>query len=139
METVRSRVKDAPSEPLQPPLTSAPKAGPEDAASALSEQTALVLALIDGFPYLPIDVLEEWLPLVAESLADVRDDAGLQICRQRFWEILTSGELDVNRAAVSMAWWTTGGGCEKAIQGRYPTFESSAALMSGAVGDSGRL
>lgn len=39
----------------------------------------------------------------------------LQVCRQRLWEVLSNGEMDVDRSAFCVAWWSTRGGKEMVL------------------------
>ena len=103
---------------------------------ALSEQSVLVLALIDALPSLPVIDLEDWLPIVARSLKIIQSDAMLQACRQRFWEVLSSGELDVERAEVCVAWWNTKGGRDLVLFGSQLT---SDPLISDSVNEASKL
>ena len=103
----------------------------------LSEQSALALTLIDALPFLPLDQLEGWLPLVADALKSVSDPVQLQICRQRFWEVFSNGEMDVARASMCLTWWGTRGGREIVMNGA-PTHEEGP-VMSGALVETGRL
>lgn len=114
LELVRSQVATASKSPLQPQLQAAPLSGEQQ---QLSEQAILVLTLIDALPFLPTDVLEEWLPLTADSLGLIQDQDMLETCRQRFWGVLSSGEMDVDRAAICVAWWTGRGGRDMVLYG----------------------
>ena len=109
---VHSRSAIASTEPsLQADSGPIPEAEPNP-QSPVSEQAVLILALVDALPFLPVSELEEWLPIVAHSIQTVRDVRMQQLCSQRLWEILTSGEMDVDRSAVCVAWWSTRGGRE---------------------------
>lgn len=80
----------------------------------------MVLTLIDALPYLSLDLLEEWLDIAAGSINDhITDEDGAlrQVCRERFWEVLSSGEMSNDRAALCVAWWTTRGGREAVMEG----------------------
>ncbi|KAI1634829.1 hypothetical protein F4809DRAFT_495578 [Biscogniauxia mediterranea] len=94
----------------------------------VSEQTTLVLALIDALPYLPLPILEEWLSRTAETLNTIADPHMREIARRRFWDVLVSGEMDVDRAAVGVTWWGTHGGREMVMHGqpRRPGGSSSS-------------
>jgi hypothetical protein len=37
------------------------------------------------------------------------------LCTKRFWEVIESGEVDVERSAVCVAWWGTRGGRERVV------------------------
>ena len=103
----------------------------------LSEYAVLVLTLIDALPFLPIDQLEDWLPLVADSLHVMRDANQLHACRQRFWDVISNGEMDVDRAALCVAWWGTRGGRDMVIFGR--NLRAEGPFMSGALGEVSKL
>jgi hypothetical protein len=68
-------------------------------------------------------MLEEWLDLIAELVA-----TGETEVRERFWEVLSSGEMDVERAGVCVVWWGTRGGRERAL-----------GLSTAGEGERGRL
>ncbi|KAL7626600.1 hypothetical protein AAE478_003372 [Parahypoxylon ruwenzoriense] len=114
----------------QPPGHEPGDATQPPAAAPISEQMALVLALIDALPYLPVHILEEWLTRAAESAAAIADPRMRDAARHRLWDVLASGEMDVERAAVGVAWWGTKGGRDTVLLGRAagPEF-----LMSGAL------
>lgn len=103
----------------------------------LSEQSVLVLTLIDALPFLPIDQLEDWLPIVAESVGVIKDADQLQTCRQRFWDVLSNGEMDVDRAALSVAWWGTRGGRDMVLLGRNS--QAEGPFMSGALEEASKF
>lgn len=101
----------------------------------MSEQSALVLTLIDALPFLPLPIVEEWMNAVAGALYEIPDAALREVAKQRFWEILGSGELDVERAAVGVAWWGTKGGRELVLFGPAVAKAHEPFLMSGALVD----
>lgn len=112
LEIVHSRLAYASTQPLpQASNRSAPAPG-ADQHPALSEQAVLILTLIDALPFLPTIQLEGWLPILARSLRNFKDKQMLQVCRQRLWEVLSNGEMDVDRSAFCVAWWSTRGGKE---------------------------
>jgi hypothetical protein len=98
----------------------------------LSEQAVLVMAIIDSLCFLDLPVLGEWLPLTAELVAQITDSSMQKHCQARFWESLSSGEMDVERAALAAAWWTSRGGREMVLYGDEPPNEDEY-LMSGAL------
>lgn len=103
----------------------------------MSEQSALVLTLIDALPYLPLPIVEEWMNVAAGALHAVSDPMLKDVTKHRFWEILGSGEMDVERAAIGVAWWGTKGGRELVLFGSAGA-HAQEPLMSGAlVDDSG--
>ena len=97
----------------------------------------LVLTLIDSLPFLPVHILEEWLPLTAETLNLIQDQNMLPMCRQRFWEILSSGDMDVERAEVCVTWWCTRGGREMVLYSKGK--EIQELVMSGGLGEASKL
>ncbi|CAK7223650.1 hypothetical protein SEUCBS140593_005307 [Sporothrix eucalyptigena] len=132
--------------PLSPSDAEAAAALGGGAPDAVSEQSALVLTLIDALPFLSLPVLEEWMTTAAETLWAIQDynSSGLPVLRQaaqrRFWEVLGSGEMDVERAAIGVAWWGNGGGGELVMTGHRGGVMGSIqrgrpepAFMSGAL------
>ena len=103
----------------------------------LSEKATMVLSLIDSLPFLPIVDIENWLPLVANSMNTIKDQLLLRQCRKRFWEILSNGEMDIAHAQVCVEWWNTGRGREMVLLGTSQV--SGEPVMSGALGDISKL
>ncbi len=136
LELVRFRLQSAsPDLLLQPMNLNEDYGTPEH--PALSEQTVLVLTLIDSLPFLHVDQLEDWLPLTAEALNTIQDATQLQICRKRFWDVLSNGEMDVNRSALCVTWWGTRGGREMVLLGREQ--QQEGPFMSGGLQELSRL
>lgn len=100
----------------------------------MSEQSALVLTLIDALPYLSLPILEDWMEMSAIALHEISVPMLKDVAKHRFWEILGSGEMDVERAAVGVAWWGTKGGRELVLFGPNRGLEQEP-LMSGAIVD----
>ncbi|PHH73625.1 hypothetical protein CDD80_3669 [Ophiocordyceps camponoti-rufipedis] len=90
-----------------------------------SERSALVMTLVDSLPFLPLPIVGEWLTIAARSMNDIDDEALRAPVRDRFLDVLANGDLDVERAAVAVAWWGTGGGREAVLSGN--------SMMSGAI------
>ncbi|KAK1598622.1 peroxin 8 [Colletotrichum navitas] len=97
----------------------------------LSEQSSLILTLIDSLPFLPLPLVEDWMALTAQAMNEISDPAMRQPVKDRFWEVLVSGEMDVERATIGVAWWTTKGGRELVL-GRVV---QQVPMMSGAIMD----
>ncbi|CCF47366.1 hypothetical protein CH063_15783, partial [Colletotrichum higginsianum] len=97
----------------------------------LSEQSSLVLTLIDSLPFLPLPLVEDWMTLTAQAMNEIANPAMRQPVKDRFWEVLVSGEMDVERATIGVAWWTTKGGRELVV-GRDA---QQVPMMSGAILD----
>lgn len=95
------------------------------------------MALIDSLPFLPIAVLDEWLSITAESIRLVERPELLHRCRQRFWEVMSNGEMDVARAQVCVNWWNTKGGREVVLGVSPP--QDQGPFMSGALGEVSKL
>lgn len=86
--------------------------------STISEQAVFVLTLLDALPFLQYSSLDGWLPLAADLLNTIEDVGTRNLCRARFWEVLENGEMDIERAAVAVGWWTSKGGRESVLYGK---------------------
>ncbi|KAJ4292294.1 hypothetical protein N0V88_005926 [Collariella sp. IMI 366227] len=107
---------------------------PED-QTLVSEQSTLVLTLIDALPYLEVGIFEEWMTLAAYAVHEIRDGRLREVAKRRFWEVLVSGEMDVERAAIGVAWWgSEGEGVGAFWEDRRPQQEEELYMMSGALG-----
>jgi hypothetical protein len=95
------------------------------------------MTLIDSLPFLPMPALEEWLSITAESISLVEGADMLHRCKQRFWEVLSNGEMDVARAQVCVSWWTTEGGRERVFS--VSPLQDEGPFMSGALGEVSKL
>ncbi|ETI19304.1 hypothetical protein G647_09136 [Cladophialophora carrionii CBS 160.54] len=126
LDLLRERMDHA-SEELLPPNPDLPVENSEP----LSEKTVLLLSIIDCLSSLPVPLLEEWLPLTAESLHKIGNAGQRQQCQHRLWDTLSNGEMDVERAALCVAWWTSRGGREHVLLGEQP--EDQDYTMSGAL------
>ncbi|KAI9733742.1 MAG: hypothetical protein M1818_007156 [Claussenomyces sp. TS43310] len=139
LELLHRRALCAPATLLPPALLvrSAVDTQSKDAQQAVSEQAVLVLALLDALPFLPCSSLEEWLPMAADLLDNIQNTGVRDTCKGRFWEVLHDGEMDIERAAVSVGWWTTRGGREKVWGesiplGRSPSISDGASTRGGS-------
>ena len=101
----------------------------------LSEQTVLTLTLLDALPFLPLDLLEEWLPISADLLYRIPDETMREECKKRLWDILISGEMDPDRSQICVTWWSTRGGREFVLYGPDPVAldDGNGPYMSGAL------
>ncbi len=86
---------------------------------------------------MPVEELEEWLPLASDLISSMTDPAMARVCRERFWELISSGEMDVSRAGFCVAWWTTRGGKDMVMHGR--SSKSTEPLMSGGLPEEDRI
>lgn len=131
LELLHHRALHAPTAPLPPSLAIKSEADAEVQQSQppLSEQAVLLITLLDALPHLPLNILQEWLPLAADLLNTIENAAMREHCKARFWEVLESGEMDVERSAVCVGWWSTKGGREKVLYGH----EERGPFMSGAL------
>jgi hypothetical protein len=125
LELVHHRAMNAPTVPLNDPISS-PIVDNQEIMPPLSEQAVLTLTLLDALPFLPLGLLEEWLPLSAQLLNTIQSDQMKHACQLRFWEVLVNGEMDPERALLSVSWWTTRGGRDL-VMGR----EEDQYMMSG--------
>ena len=105
----------------------------------LTEQAVLTLAIIDCLSCLRLDILQEWLPLTAELVTKIEHPTMKQACQQRFWEVISSGEMDVNRALICVAWWTSRGGRELLLFGHDVSDNDDSHPMSGALQPEAKL
>ncbi|KAL2693763.1 hypothetical protein Neosp_000326 [[Neocosmospora] mangrovei] len=129
LEMLRSFITTASISPLPPTADVVSRAAMEESQEeALSQQSSLVLALVDSLPYLPLPLVEEWFTVTAQAMNEISDPTLREPVKQRFLEILVSGELDVERAAIGVAWWGTQGGRELILAGK-----TEPAMMSGAL------
>ncbi|KAI4596544.1 hypothetical protein KJ359_005300 [Pestalotiopsis sp. 9143b] len=143
LETLHFRSVSANVLPLAPeaaPTSPSPMASqqpPENQVQQppLSEQSTLVLALIDSLPFLPLQIVDEWLSRTAEAMNTIADAGMREVARKRFWDVLVSGEMDVERAAIGVAWWGTGGGREMVLLNAPRVRDKQEEyMMSGALG-----
>lgn len=136
LEMVRFRITSANPGPLPPSPDAA--VGREDASGPASEQSTLVMTLIDSLPFLPLPMVEDWMTWTAESLNEIADPAMREVARQRYVEILGSGEMDVERAAIGVAWWGSKGGRELVLFGGVAgASDQQRFMMSGAILEEG--
>lgn len=138
LELIHERAIHASSTPLAPDATFNP---PLDAAAdepppakPQSEQAVLTLTLIDTLPTLPLDLLQEWLPLSAALVHHIPDAAMRDSCRAHFWETLVSSEMNAERSHLCVAWWTTKGGREMLLGHDLAVpYADDGVLISGAL------
>lgn len=129
LDLLHERAHHAETTPI--PIHSGTPEGSIESPIPLSEQAVLTLTVVDGLTQIPLDLLDEWLPITADMIHDVQDWNMREHCKQHFWHILVeSGELDPERSRVCHAWWSTSGGKEWVLYGR-----DEAALMSGGLNE----
>ncbi|KAK4040924.1 hypothetical protein C8A01DRAFT_35098 [Parachaetomium inaequale] len=133
LEMVRFRVRGAGRGVL-------PQGEGEGEGQEVSEQSVLVLTLVDALPFLGVGIFEEWMGLVAAAVGEVVGERLREGVRRRFWEVLVSGEMDVERAAIAAAWWGTKGGREAVLFGKgvgqyhqQQQHQEEEFMMSGAL------
>jgi hypothetical protein len=135
LELVYYRALHAPTTPLPPKLT--PQGAiTSDTQMPLSEQAVLTLTLLDALPSLPLDLLEEWLPISADLLHKIADQTMREECKKRLWDILISGEMDPDRSQICVTWWSNRGGREFVLYGPEPAVGGASddgPYMSGAL------
>lgn len=137
LEIIHYRTMNASTEPSLQLDSGAASNSQADQQHAISEQAVLVLTLTDTLPFLPAVELEEWLPVVAQSIRDVVNEQMQRLCRQRLWEILTNGEMDIDRSALCVAWWSTRGGREMVLDSQ--NWDNEGNYMSGRLGGGSKL
>ncbi|KAF4634216.1 hypothetical protein G7Y89_g3882 [Cudoniella acicularis] len=132
MELLYHRALNAPTTLLPPSVTIKSETDAQtQPPQPLSEQAVLLLTLLDALSNLPLHMLEEWLPLAADLLNAVSNRGMRGYCRGRFWEVMESGEMDVERSAVCVAWWGTRSGRERVLFGDE---SQRGPFMSGGLG-----
>lgn len=129
LEMLRTNLSTAGTQPLPRNLDSVAGALEETQQEALSEQSALVMTLIDSLPFLPLPLVEEWLGITARAMSEIEDPRLNASVKKRFWDVLVSGEMDVERSTIGVAWWGTKGGRELVLFGGAP----QSLVMSGAL------
>lgn len=134
LDTIYERAKHAPTTSLQQA-----KVSPQNVSHglSLSEQAVLVMALIDSLCFLHPILLEEWLPLTASLVMQIGGAEMRRVCQDRFWEAMSSGEMDVVRAAICVAWWSSRGGREQLLNDNDELRQEH--FMSGALPIESRL
>jgi hypothetical protein len=139
LELLHHRAMNAPTVPLPPSMAIKSEVNTQTQDTPLSEQAALLLTLLDALPNVTLPVLEDWLPLAADLLNAVQDRGMREHCKKRFWEVLESGEMDVERSSVCVGWWGTRGGRERVLFGDQGP--DNGPFMSGGlrVRDGSRL
>ncbi|ESZ92654.1 hypothetical protein SBOR_6959 [Sclerotinia borealis F-4128] len=133
LEMLHHRAVHAPTSPLPQSIYMRDTASQQGSQAPLSEQAILMLTLLDTLPNLPLDVLEAWLPISADLLNTIEDNYMREHCKARFWEVLESGEMDVERSAVCVGWWSTWGGRDQILFGRETI--DNVPCMSGGLGE----
>lgn len=136
LEVIHQRLEAASSHPLPSAADTLESATTSPGGPILTEQAVMVLTLIDALPYLSLDFLEEWLHIAAASINHIADEGLKQVCRARFWEILSGGEMDSDRAALCVTWWTTKGGRRAVVDG---TSQADNSVLSGAIEEQSKL
>ncbi|KAL4778312.1 hypothetical protein BJX76DRAFT_362856 [Aspergillus varians] len=138
-------LNNASTTPLPPSSQASNSANPDpdmakEVLVPLSEQAFLTLALIDSLHFLRVEDLEEWLPLIANLINHVSEPEMRSVCVERFWDTLSNGEMDVDRAHYCVTWWSTKGGREMILLGSENNAIAQSddpgqgAYMTGAIG-----
>lgn len=122
LELALERALTASSTLLPPSTQSSTENALETPPVPLSEKSGIILAMIDSFPCLLVEDLQEFLPLTARLIHTLPsgDEAAQNVrrtCIERFWEVLSNGEMDVERANFCVIWWSSRGGRELLLFG----------------------
>lgn len=134
LELLHERALHAGTIPLFPQPASREPDAPSEALIELSEQAILTLTIVDTLPQLPLDLLEEWLPLSAELVNGVDDEIMREHCKEHLWHMLIGGEMDPDRSQLCAAWWNTSGGRQSVLcEGGGGPSSSESVEMSGAL------
>jgi hypothetical protein len=131
LELLHERAQHASTIPLYPQPSSRDPNAPPEAVIELSEQSVVVLTVLDALTQIHVELLEEWLPISADMVNAISDNAMREHCREHFWHILVDGEMDPERSQLCAAWWSTGGGREMVLFGHDT--QQSETEMSGAL------
>ena len=102
LELLHERANNA--SPIALPLRANENASSTDPPIPLSEQAVLTLTIIDTFAQLPLDLLDEWLPLAAYLVNQIEDQSMREHCKEHFWHMLVGGEMDPDRSGVCHSW-----------------------------------
>ncbi|CAM1505455.1 Fc.00g110920.m01.CDS01 [Cosmosporella sp. VM-42] len=129
LEMLRTYTAHASPDPLPPTPDSISRAAGSEEEEPISKQSSFALGLVDALPFLPLPLLQEWLTTAAQVMNDIADPVLREPVRKRFIDILVSGEMDVERAAIGVAWWGTQGGRELVLFGGA----GGEPMMSGAI------
>lgn len=146
LELAHERALTASSTLLPPSTQSSTENALETPPAPLSEKSGIILAMIDSFPCLLVEDLEEFLPLTARLIHTLPsgDEAAQSVrrtCIERFWEVLSNGEMDVERANFCVIWWSTRGGRELLLfgedhqNGLMEQHQEEEVVMSGGLVD----
>ncbi|EGD87217.1 hypothetical protein H112_05753 [Trichophyton rubrum D6] len=129
LQLLYDRAINAPTTPLLPPATdSNPNPAPED----LSEQGVLAMTIIDGLPYLRVELLEDWLDLTVDLINRIHDLEIRRKCQEKFWDTLSNGDMDVERANFCVTWWSTRSGRDMLLR-KSEEEDTQLYSMSGGV------
>ncbi|KAK3322265.1 hypothetical protein B0H66DRAFT_196662 [Apodospora peruviana] len=133
LEMVRFRSSAVAGRLPLPPKPDSHNSHSSDINEMVSEQSTLVLTLIDSLPFLHLNIFEDWLTLAVLALNDIENITLREPVKRRFWDVLVSGEMDVERAAIGVAWWGTRGGRETVLYGARGPAPPEPFMMSGAI------
>ena len=110
---------------------------PLDLQRKLSERSVLVLTMIDSLPYLPLHQLGEILPMVAPSINAVKDFDQAELCRQRYWDVLSNGEMDIARSNLCINWLGTQNG--ENLSSRQRSMDEPVKVINNIAQEDSRL
>ncbi|PHH71380.1 hypothetical protein CDD82_6546 [Ophiocordyceps australis] len=133
LEMLRSLIPRASTAPLNPTPDVLSRDMASQQGEMLSEQSALILAMVDSLPFLPLALVQEWLTITANLMNGIPDAEMRAPAKKRFLDLLVNGELDVDRASMGLAWWTEHGGRDLVLFGG----PEEPIMMSGALVSNG--
>lgn len=73
-----------------------------------SVRSAIICSMIATLPYLPVQILQNWLNNIWE-LIEKSDPVEFTFCELKLWEIISEG-FDMQRGNVGITWWYNGRG-----------------------------
>jgi len=83
--------------------------------SEAEQRNSLLHTLIAALPLIPAPLLASYFDTTATLIGSLPPGPGQAEARQRLWEVLAGGEMDVERSAVAVAWWGTRGERERVL------------------------
>lgn len=90
------------------------------------------MTIIDGLPYLRVELLEDWLDLTVDLINRIHDQEIRRKCQEKFWDTLSNGDMDVERANFCVTWWSTRSGRDMLLR-KSEEEDTQLYSMSGGV------
>lgn len=94
--------------PIPSPKVINKQGSSEDNNQPTSIRSAIICAMISTLPYLPVQILQNWLNNIWE-LIEKSDPVEFNFCELKLWEMISEG-FDMQRGNVGITWWYNGRG-----------------------------